>query len=103
MIYVDDLFPTKRTSSWHYDQACHLSADTDEELHAFALKLGLRRSWAQHMDHHFQLYHHYDLTPNKRAMAVRLGATEVSALEQARTFWATQKKPPQEFDAPQNL
>ncbi|QWQ39587.1 DUF4031 domain-containing protein [Streptomyces sp. YPW6] len=26
---------------------CHLTADTEDELHAFAARLGLRRSWFQ--------------------------------------------------------
>lgn len=59
--------------------SCHLSADTLDELHAFAALLGLRREWFQkhpRMDH-------YDLTPSKRALAVALGAVEVSARAQA--------------------
>jgi hypothetical protein len=75
-VYVDELRahnpPTKR---WPYDQFCHLLADTLEELHTFAGKLQMRRSWFQPHDR----LPHYDLTPNRRAMAVKAGAVEVKA------------------------
>jgi hypothetical protein len=51
---------------------CHLTADTLEELHAFAAKLGMKREWFQDkVDRP-----HYDLTPGKRLQAIRLGAVE---------------------------
>ena len=53
---------------------CHMATDgTWDELHAFAARLGLRRSWFQR--------DHYDLPPHGRAAAVALGATEVRAGE----------------------
>lgn len=49
---------------------CHLISDaSEEELHAFAQRIGLRRSWYQ--------AGHYDLVPARRAAAVRAGAQEV--------------------------
>lgn len=48
---------------------CHLIADTDEELHTFAAKIGMLRYWFQG--------DHYDLTPKRRAAAVVAGAIEV--------------------------
>lgn len=86
VIYVDELFATEPARRWPYAQACHLTADTDAELHEFAAKLGLRREWAQHLDHRYQWHHHYDLTANKRRKAVQLGAQEVSGVDQARRF-----------------
>ena len=59
--------------------SCHLMADSEEELHAFAKKLGLRREWYQPKS-----APHYDLTPAKREEALRLGAVAVSAREEAR-------------------
>jgi hypothetical protein len=53
--------------------SCHLTATTLEELHEFAAKLGLKREWFQ--EH--RLISHYDLTPSKRALALRLGAEVV--------------------------
>lgn len=87
MIYVDELiaYPQKAASGGRYfgsgRQSCHLTADTPEELHAFAARLGLKRQWAQHEGRPTL---HYDLTPRKRALALQFGAVEVSAREQAR-------------------
>ena len=61
------------------DGSAHLTADTVEELHAFAERLGLRRAWFQPRSSP-----HYDLSPAKRAKALVLGAVFVSAREQAR-------------------
>ena len=58
----------------------HLTADTLEELHAFAARLGLRRAWFQ--DH--AIMPHYDLTAEKRVLAVAMGAAEVSMRAQLR-------------------
>ncbi len=73
-------------------QWCHLTADSEEELHAFAERLGLRREWYQRGMHNRGPWHwylsHYDLTPNKRALAVRLSAVEVALREQAERFAA---------------
>jgi hypothetical protein len=52
---------------------CHLIADTDEELHTFAAKIGMLRCWFQG--------DHYDLTPSRRAKAVAAGAVEVDRHE----------------------
>jgi len=61
--------------------SCHLTTDGPlEELHAFAEQLGLRRTWFQQ----HPLAPHYDLTVNKRARALELGAVFVSGREQAR-------------------
>lgn len=63
------LLPSEHRGYPH-DTACHLMADSDDELEAFARKLKCRRSW-RHGDH-------YDLTRNKRLQAVAKGAIEVS-------------------------
>jgi hypothetical protein len=47
-------------------------ADSVDELHSFADKLGLRRQWFQHRT----LYPHYDLTEAVRRKAIALGAVE---------------------------
>lgn len=73
-VYVDPMQPTLHNSRWHYDQGCHLLADTIEELHAFANRLGLKRSWFQNQDHSLP---HYDLTAYKRKVAVIFGAVEI--------------------------
>jgi len=57
-------------------QWCHMLSDTGDmaELHAFAARLGLKREWL----HDDTLAPHYDLRPSKRALALELGAREVS-------------------------
>ncbi len=79
MIYVDPIvqYPACRLRS---KQWCHMATDGDlEELHAMAACLGLRRSWFQDRS-----LPHYDLTPNKRVVALRLGAVSVGSVELAR-------------------
>jgi hypothetical protein len=53
-------------------------ADTDEELHAMAQAIGLKKSWAQKMNSANQYRRHYDLTPRKRALAVDAGAVQMT-------------------------
>lgn len=80
-VYVDDMrmkasVPNGAriiTARWS-----HLRADTDEELHAFAALLGLRRSWAQYPG---TWKSHYDVTDPVRAKAIRLGAIPLRYLE----------------------
>jgi len=79
-IMVDTLVVWSKKPPFHKG-SCHLTTDGDiDELHAFAAKLGMKRAWFQ--DH--PILKHYDLTPSKRALAVKLGAVEVSGVEQAR-------------------
>lgn len=54
-------------------ESCHLLADTLDELHAFAKKIGLKRSWFQNGS-----APHYDLTASRRSEAVRAGAIELT-------------------------
>lgn len=72
-VYVDDMQVTARVGRINAVWS-HLMADTDEELHAFAAKLGLRRSWHQHPG---TALSHYDVTEPKRQLALRLGATPI--------------------------
>lgn len=51
---------------------CHMTADTLDELHAFAKKLGLSASYYQ--PHRLEMLCHYDLTPGRRQMAIKKGA-----------------------------
>jgi hypothetical protein len=75
-VYVDPLFNTEGWSDkWPFPQACHMMADTDEELHAMANKLKLKRSWHQACPPHS--ISHYDLTKGKRWQAIKHGAIEV--------------------------
>lgn len=62
-------------------QWCHMLSDTGDmdELHAMARRLELKRSWFQ--DDGQAWGRHYDLRPTKRALAVELGAREITFRE----------------------
>lgn len=66
-VYVDE-------AVWPYGRMvmCHMLADTDDELHAMADKLGVSRRWHQNTK-----YSHYDICKSKRALAVSFGAIEI--------------------------
>lgn len=61
---------------------CHLFADTDDELHAMAAKIGVARRWHQRpkaqggpgMD---ASWSHYDIALSKRALAIAAGAIPI--------------------------
>lgn len=55
---------------------CHMVADTHEELHAMASRIGVARRWFQG--------DHYDICLSKRAKAVELGAVEIDMRETLR-------------------
>lgn len=76
-VYVDaivDYTIIAKAKGLRWTHWCHLTADTREELHAFAARLGLRRSWFQNAGNYRW---HYDVVPTKRAQALRLGAVEI--------------------------
>jgi hypothetical protein len=61
---------------WRGRLWCHLLADSDEELHAFAAGLGLKRAWFQEREA-APWKGHYDIPEELRADAVAAGAVEV--------------------------
>ena len=73
-VYVDPAIHSWRGKKW-----CHLTADTEEELHQFAVRIGLKRAWFQAK----ASMPHYDITENKRAQAIRLGALDIDIHESA--------------------
>jgi len=82
-VYVDELLDYSDLAAargLRHTHWCHLIADQREELHAFASRLGLRRAWFQDDP----VLWHYDITPGKRAHAVRLGARQVDYREIGR-------------------
>jgi len=76
-VYVDEMSPCIQTAKWHYDQSCHLAADSVEELQEFARVIKLSRSWFQNKPE----LPHYDLTYGMRARAVAFGAIEVDRIK----------------------
>lgn len=82
MILVDHLVDhgTSATRGLPSRRWCHMVSDTsEEELHAFAARIGLRRDWAQLRPRASAA--HYDLTPRRRALALGLGAVAVTSRE----------------------
>lgn len=71
-VYVDSISPCMPNKNWKYRHCCHLVADTIDELHSFAACIGLKRDWFQN-----KTIPHYDLTRNKRKLAVKYGAIEI--------------------------
>lgn len=84
-VYVDDMRMQARVGSISARWS-HLIADTEEELHEFAAKLGLARAWFQEPEFAgapckegslaAEMWH-YDVTDGKRARAIQLGAKAV--------------------------
>ena len=70
-VYVDEPVWEWRGRRW-----CHLLADGDEELHAFAAALGVPRRGFQHSPQR-PWKDHYDIPEEIRAQAVAAGALEV--------------------------
>ena len=68
-VYVDDPVTLWRGQRW-----AHLMADTLDELHAMAARLGMPRRAFQDR----RSGAHYDLTEELREQAVRLGAVAIS-------------------------
>lgn len=83
-VYVDPMMPTMATEKWRFKYGCHLYADTLEELHEFARRLGLKRSWFQTRE--ATGLDHYDLVVGKRRRAIQLGAQGHSLQEAAEYF-----------------
>jgi Protein of unknown function (DUF4031) len=65
-----------------------LTADTEDELHAFAARLGLQRNTFQPGTptgpQQVSVTGHYDVTEGERDQAVALGAQVITAREAAR-------------------
>lgn len=81
-VYVDTLKETGclRNKNWPYKKYCNMMADTAQELHEFAEKLGLKFAWFQSNSS----YPHYDLTAGMRKLAVQFGAIEMRDMELIR-------------------
>lgn len=70
-VYVDSLIDY----GWKLGPSCHLTADTIEELHEMADKIGMKRSWFQTGKR--DDLPHYDLVKSRRDKAIKLGAVVI--------------------------
>lgn len=81
-VYVDALVDYRARldwPAWRRKQWCHLLADSEPELRAFACRLGLNEAWIQYPGDPARV--HFDVQPRFRARALSLGAIEVTARE----------------------
>ncbi|HEY2318346.1 MAG TPA: DUF4031 domain-containing protein [Solirubrobacteraceae bacterium] len=70
-VYVDHAFAFGEWGRW--SGGGHLQADSPDELHAFARRIGLRPEWFQSRPGRPE-NDHYDLTEVGRTLALELGA-----------------------------
>lgn len=70
-VYVDD--PVHRYGRM---LMCHMMADTGVELFEMADRIGVARKWIQEPG---DAREHFDICKAKRALAVKLGAVEVTS------------------------
>ncbi len=75
-VYLDDWRQPARLGPVE-DRWSHLVADTDDELHAFAARLGMKREWFQHKSNRPH-QGHYDVPERARPEALELGAVPVT-------------------------
>src|SRR5918997_2982356 len=80
-VYIDDAFVSGDWGRW--TGGGHLQADTAQELHAFASRLGLAPAWFQSKPGRPE-HDHYDLTREGRRRAIALGGATESWREGAR-------------------
>lgn len=70
-VYVDDM-----RAKYGRMIMCHMIADTDEELHDMADKIGVSRKWWQ--DPKEKWGSHYDIALSKKALAIENGAVQIT-------------------------
>lgn len=68
-VFVDDMYRYP-TGQFHRMKMSHMIADTEEELHVMADKIGIARKWYQG--------DHYDISMTKRQLAIRYGAVPIT-------------------------
>ncbi len=86
-VYVDPLMNCVPNKDWRWSKSCHLVADSLEELHKFAQRIGMKRSWFQATSR----VPHYDLNVGRRKKAIELGVIELSRKEFVERFLRKEK------------
>jgi hypothetical protein len=88
-VYVDNAFEVGDWGRW--SGGGHLQADSVDELHEFAARLGLRREWFQSKPGRPE-NDHYDLGRVGRLRAIELGAVEEGRADGARRRQAIRRE-----------
>lgn len=70
-VYVD-----KPIYAYGRMKMCHMLADSFDELHGMADKIGVNRRWFQN-----KRTPHYDICKSKRVLAIQYGAVELSMVQ----------------------
>lgn len=70
-VYVDDM-----RARYGSLVMCHMIADSDDELHAMADRIGVDRKWWQSPE--TTSGSHYDIAQTKRVLAVHAGAVQIT-------------------------
>jgi len=84
-VYVDDM-----NAKFGRMVMCHMVADSTEELNQMADAIGVARRWIQSPGTHRE---HYDVCLEKRALAVKHGAKELTWRELGKMVLARNVKP----------
>ncbi len=75
-VYVDDYY-IRPDSLIRRVNMSRLVADSEDELHAFALGMGLKRSWVGPESHAGQGWIFYQVDPENRLLAIDRGAQPI--------------------------
>lgn len=73
-VYVGPLREVKRSKRWHWPKACHMVADTSDELDEMAEQIGLDQRYKQDP---LTYREHFDLNGSYRERAMICGARSV--------------------------
>lgn len=77
-VYVDDMHE-HAIGRFGRMKMSHMIADTEEELHAMADRIGVQRRWYQG--------DHYDIAKSKRWLAIAEGARPITLKQLAAMMW----------------
>lgn len=79
-VYVDAPIWTKAASKQPRKTYSHMVADSLQELHEFAAKIGIKK----HFFHKHRVASHYDITSDQQVVALSNGAQLVSSTDIVR-------------------
>lgn len=85
-VYVDDMYKVPM-GQYGLMKMSHMIADTDEELHTMADKIGIKRRWFQR--------NHYDVSLTKRALAIQNGAVQITMRQLSHMLRVKRTCPPE--------